>query len=90
MWSNAPASTPFAGRTLCLAAPVKRTPVQSSGGLSGSCNGGFDFHVSHAYMASQALAPGQILFSQCWSRDPGFAPPNNVSLSNALSFEVFP
>ena len=91
IWSQTSASTPFGGGTLCLAAPVRRTPGQNSGGAPGqSCSGRFDLHFSHAFMASQHILPGMVLHAQYWSRDVGFAPPNNVNLTDALQFTVAP
>ncbi len=92
IWSTTPAATPFQGGTLCIAPSIVRTPVQSSGGNIGQadCSGSFSFHFSSSYMAQQFLSPGQRVHCQYWSRDAGFPPPNNTSLSNALRFHVAP
>ena len=88
------ASTPFAGGTLCVASPLHRTPLQTSGG-SGSganCTGtyAFDFNVWIASAVDPALVPGARIHAQYWYRDPGFVPPDNVGLTDGLSFVIQP
>lgn len=85
-------NTPLWGGTLCLSFPIKRTVMQwSFGSTTGDdCSGTYDFFFSHAYMQSQGFAAGQTLYGQYWSRDPGFAPPNDVDLSNAIQFDILP
>jgi hypothetical protein len=88
---SGPASTPFQGGTLCVMPPHVRTPVQDSGGAL-PCDGSFliDFNAYVASGADPALVAGQRVWIQSWSRDPGFAPPNNSSLSDAVSFTLCP
>jgi hypothetical protein len=88
------AAVPFQGGTLCLAGPTRRTPVQNSGGsLSGlDCSGRFDFGFN-AWIANgndPSLAAGRQVWAQYWSRDPGFPPPGNANLTDALTFEISP
>jgi hypothetical protein len=81
----------FQGGTLCVQPPVKRTMLLNSGGTA-PCAGMFQIDFN-AYVASgkdPALVAGQQVWIQTWSRDPGFAPPNNTSLSDALSFTICP
>jgi Tol biopolymer transport system component len=91
-WGASSGAIPFGGGTLCLQPPLKRTPAQNSGGnpLPTDCSGAYSFHFSQAYMAANSVAPGATLYAQWWSRDPGFAPPNNIGLTDALSFTVCP
>ncbi len=88
------ASTPFFGGTLCLASPLRRTPQQNSGGsLSGNdCSGvyGFDFNAWIAGGSDPALHAGVTVEAQYYSRDPGFAAPNNIGLTNGLEFTLQP
>jgi hypothetical protein len=88
------AATPFHGGFLCAAPPRHRTPpVISGGSASGSdCSGSFsfDFNAWIATGADPTLAPGTQVNAQYWSRDPGFAPPNNVSLTDAVEFGICP
>ncbi|MBM3988622.1 MAG: hypothetical protein FJ294_11780 [Planctomycetes bacterium] len=69
-----PAAAPFQGGTLCVAHPIRRTPVQSTQGAATgtNCSGVFAFDMG-AHIASGAdasLACGAIAYAQVWSRDP--------------------
>ena len=33
---------------------------------------------------------GETYYAQYWSRDPGFAPPDDIGLTDALRFTVLP
>jgi len=90
-WSRSDAAIPFRGGTLCLGSPLFRTTGQVAGGSPGSpCSGTYLFEFDGAYAASHALAPGDTVYAQYWSRDGGFAPPDNVGLTNALRFTFAP
>ena len=91
--TSGPAATPFQGGFLCLQPPVARTGVQSSGGSPPStsdCSGAFgmDFNAWITSGSDPALIPGTSVFAQYWSRDPGFPPPSNSNLTNALAFMI--
>lgn len=93
LWSTLPAATPFGGGTLCLAPPVIRTPGQLSGGSPApavDCTGQYSFHFGHSYIQTYFLGVGQTIRAQYWSRDPGFATPNNIGLTAGLSFVICP
>ena len=85
-------AVPFQGGTLCVRAPIKRTPAVNSGGVPpGLCNGvlSIDFNAFIATGGDPGLqVPGQGVWCQWWSRDPGFPAPNNTSLTNALNFTI--
>jgi len=91
---SGPAATPFQGGLLCAKAPLVRTPVQSSGGspAGSDCSGsyGIDFNAWIASGKDPFLAVGSPVNAQYWSRDPGFAPPSNTGLTDALEFLVCP
>ena len=88
------ASLPFHGGTLCVQQPLQRTPAQQSGGSTAGmdCTGAlvFDFNAWIATGVDPALVASTSVWAQYWSRDPGFAPPNNASLSDAVSFVIWP
>jgi hypothetical protein len=92
MYSHAPRAAAFQGGTLCVEAPLKRTPQQNSGGsATGSdCTGGFNFDFNAAIQsgADPALLAGAEIYAQYWARDPASA--SHTSLSNALSFLIHP
>ena len=92
LWSTTAAATPFSGGTLCLGAPIVRTPVQHSGGTGqGACSDGtFSFHFSRAYMAARGIVPGQTLHAQAYGRDTGLPPPFPTGLSNGIRFTTCP
>jgi hypothetical protein len=88
---SGPSNAPFQGGTLCAQPPLVRTMLQHSGGTP-PCGGWFQLDFN-AYIASgkdPGLVAGQQVWIQTWSRDPGFAPPNNTSLSDALGFTICP
>ncbi|MCC6408875.1 MAG: PD40 domain-containing protein [Planctomycetes bacterium] len=89
IWGLGAMALPFGGGTLCVQPPLKRTSVQNSGGAS-PCGGAYSFAFDQAYMASKGVGAGAVLFAQFWSRDPGFAPPDDIGLTNALAFSVLP
>jgi hypothetical protein len=41
-------------------------------------------------MVQQLLAANTTIHAQYWSRDPGFAAPNNIGLTNGLTFTIVP
>ena len=93
IWSTMPGSAPLGGGTLCLAPPVIRTPGQTSGGSPApvvDCTGQYSFHFGHTHTQNYFLAAGQTIRAQYWSRDPGFSAPNNIGLTDGLSFTLQP
>ena len=93
IWGRTPASTPFAGGTLCVAPPLTHTAAQNSGGSSLpaiNCDGSYSFQFSPAMMSQAGLLVGDDVYSQYWSRDNGFPPPNNVGLTAGIHWEVCP
>ncbi len=88
-WGTAQASLPFGGGTLCVAQPLRRTPVQFSNGSSG-CMGVYDHHFSQAEMLAAQIPAGSRIFAQYWSRDPGFPAPNNIGLTAGLAVDIAP
>ena len=85
-------ATPFQGGTMCVTAPVKRTPVQDSGGsaVGNDCTGVFSFEMNGRIQSGLdgALVPGAEVFAQFWSRDP--QSPGTTNLTDALAFTVCP
>jgi hypothetical protein len=88
---SGPNNAPFQGGILCVQPPLVRTMLQNSGGTA-PCGGMYqiDFNAYVASGADPALVAAQQVWIQTWGRDPGFAPPNNTSLSDAVSFTICP
>ncbi len=87
------AAAPFAGGVLCTAGPVRRTAVQSSGGLVGAspdCSGQWEVDFNSWMSLNTALPAGVTMQAQWLGRDGGFAPPDNWTLSDALEFTLRP
>jgi hypothetical protein len=89
------ASVAFQGGTLCTQSPIRRTTVQSAGGSplpQADCSGTYalDFNAYVATGQDPNLVAGATVWAQYWSRDPGFAPPQNTGLSNAVEFVLAP
>ena len=96
---NGQAAIPVQGGTLCMNGPYRRTPGVTSGGSAqgADCTGLFSIDVNafaHGAFGgnpSPSLTlPGSVIDCQWWGRDPGFVPPNNTTLSDALEFVVGP
>jgi hypothetical protein len=97
---SGPATLPFQGSYLCVKPPVKRTPALSSGGNPApakDCSGSFalDFTAfAHGLLGGNPLPQLQMAGThvdcQFWSRDQGFAPPNNTGLTDGLDFTLEP
>jgi hypothetical protein len=85
------AAIPLGGGLLCVAPPLWRLPAASTGGTI-LCSGKFsiDFNDWIQSGADPFLQAGQRVYAQLWQRDPGFAPPLDVGLTNALRFAIAP
>ena len=92
LYSHGTASTPFAGGTLCLSAPLRRTLVQNSMGGAGGvdCSGiySIDFGAHIRSGVDPTLVAGSFVCAQYWQRDPQAA--SGVGLTAGLSFDIAP
>jgi hypothetical protein len=87
-----PGTAPFQGGTLCVSGPIKRSPVQTSGGTppgSTDCTGMYNMNFN-AFLQSgvnPALqVVGQQVNCQYWSRDPQDA--FGTRLTDAVQFQI--
>lgn len=93
IWSRQPNSTPFAGGTLCLLPPLRRTPIVVAGGSPPGvrdCTGAISLAFTHAYARANGMRPGDLVHCQAWARDVQSADGTGLSLSNALEFRWCP
>ena len=91
VWSTLPANTPFMGGTLCVdQTTAVKTVMQNSGGNAppDDCSGTLSFAFNQAYMTTNALAPGTLVFGQWWFRDPANPDGTGFGLSDAVYFEI--
>lgn len=78
---------------LCVRAPTQRTGTQSSGGVSGACDGSLALDWL-AYVAAPGAAlgepfsPGDAFWAQGWFRDPASA--KTTALSSAVQVTLAP
>jgi hypothetical protein len=87
------AALPFQGGYLCVAGNPRRTPMQWSGGSAppvANCSGQWSIDFNEWMHTLAPLPAGLTLDVQWYGRDPGFAAPYNVQLSNALEFVLQP
>jgi len=90
---NGRVANPFVGGTWCLRSPLRRTAPTFSGGHARpliDCTGewSLDFNT---YMQEIVPPPvGTTISCQWYGRDPVFAAPQNVQLSDALEFVLLP
>lgn len=89
-----PLGAPFYDGTLCVNLPLLRTAISNSGSnrssTTSSCQSATTYDFTHADMALHGVQADETCFAQFWHHDPGYSPPNNAALTNALSFYVFP
>jgi hypothetical protein len=88
-WGYGSLAAPFQGGFKCVADPVRRTPIQDSGGTPpgvDDCSGTWSWTFDTAYMNAYGIGPGDTLYAQGWGRDPAVA--STTSLSNAVKFTV--
>lgn len=92
VWSASPAATPLAGGLLCVASPIVRGPVLTSGSMpTGACGGApISFAFTQALMSAQGFFPGTRIYAQFWYRDPSHPDGTGQSLSDGLDFTICP
>jgi len=91
---------PFQGGTLCVAQQINRTGAINSVGTPApvnDCSGIYSIDMNTFALSAGPPAPlpalsvvGTLVNCQFWGRDPGFPPPNNTTLTDALEYTVGP
>ncbi|MCY2959432.1 MAG: right-handed parallel beta-helix repeat-containing protein [Planctomycetota bacterium] len=92
-WSTGAAQLPFQGGTLCLASPIQRGRVASTGGNDlplRDCSGSLRIDVTHSWLAANGYGPGTTLYFQFVARDRLNADGTGYSLSNAVELTICP
>ncbi len=86
IWGDVRQAVAFQGGTLCVGAPLVRTPLVNAGGplIGVSCSGTYAFNFDSAYLNAAGFTPGRTAYCQFWMRDP--ASPSTTGLSNGLQF----
>ena len=86
------ASIPFFGGTLCMFPPLRRTPVQLSGGGAppNDCSGTYSYAMNARIQsgADTGLVIGATVNGQFWMRDPLSS--FGTVLTNAVEFDICP
>jgi Tol biopolymer transport system component len=87
-----PSLLPWSSSILCVRPPQQRTPMQSTGGTTGACDGVLALDWN-AYVSQHPAALGnpfsgiETVWAQAWIRDPLA---QSANLSDALWFQVCP
>lgn len=93
-YSFQPSGAPFQGGVLCCHLPIRRTSVQDSGGsVSGTdCTGtySFDFNALIQSGFDPNLVMGTVVCAQYWARDPQDLSGFGTSLTDAVTFPIYP
>ena len=92
---DAMAGVPFLSGTLCAQPPLRRLPIQSSGGTPppvSDCSGTYLLDVNALIQSGvdPFLVVGQVVVGQWWSRDPAIADGSGAGLTDAVHFVIGP
>jgi hypothetical protein len=82
---------PFGGGTLCIRGSLRRAgPVWAGGSPWADCHGAWSLDFNEWMATHVAIPAGTTVRAQWLGRDPGYAPPANWQMSNALEFVLRP